>query len=105
MMNNGEVYAIIIEAAEAYNSEGDIDAPIDYSQGKETPLYGKDGVLDSLALVNFVVLLEQQLEDHFDVNIQIVSDKAMSQKTSPFLTIGTLSDFVESLIRDNVCSR
>ncbi|MOA68513.1 hypothetical protein D3C78_1961690 [compost metagenome] len=56
-------------------------------------------MLDSLALVNFVVLLEEQLEDHFDANVQIVSDKAMSQKTSPFLTIGTLTDFVTSLLR------
>ena len=62
---------------------------------KKTILFGKDGKLDSLGLVNLLVIMEQNIEDEFDVIITIADERALSQKRSPFRTIGTLADYIE----------
>jgi acyl carrier protein len=56
----------------------------------ETRLYGKDGLLDSMALVSLVMSLEQEIAEKFGVEISLADDKALSQKNSPFRTIGSL---------------
>ena len=67
----------------------------------DTTIYGNDSRLDSLGLVNLLVTIEQNIEDEFDVSITIADEKAMSQKRSPFRTIGTLADYIDMLLREN----
>lgn len=66
--------------------------------GSETPLFGQDGILDSLALVSLVVSMEQAIEDRFGVSVSLADEKAMSQKNSPYRTIGSLADYASRLI-------
>ena len=73
-------------------------------QDKNTVLFGKDGKLDSLGLVNLLVIIEHNIEDEFDVNIIIADERAMSQKHSPFKTIGTLADYIDMLLKENQIS-
>jgi len=70
-------------------------------ESRKTILFGKDGSLDSLGLVNFLVIIEQNIEDEFSVNIVIADEKAMSQKHSPFRTIDTLVDYIEILLKED----
>ena len=70
-------------------------------QSTKTVLFGKDGKLDSLGLVTLLVIIEQNIEDEFDVSITIADEKAMSQKRSPFRTIGTLADYIDMFLREN----
>ena len=74
------------------------------AQSTKTVLFGKDEKLDSLALVNLVVSIEQNIEDEFDINITIADERAMSQKHSPFRTIGTLADYIDILLKDDQIS-
>jgi D-alanine--poly(phosphoribitol) ligase subunit 2 len=60
----------------------------------ETPLFGSRGMLDSLGLVQLIVLLENQLEDRYGASLTLADDRALSEKRSPFRTVGTLSDYV-----------
>ena len=71
---------------------------------KNTVLFGKDGQLDSLGLVNLLVIVEQNIEDEFDVSITIADERAMSQKHSPFRTIGTVADYINMLLKENKIS-
>jgi acyl carrier protein len=66
----------------------------------ETPLYGRDSVLDSLQFVSFVVTVEREMEDAFGVQIVLVSDRAMSQRHSPFRTVGTLAEYILQLLTE-----
>jgi len=66
----------------------------------KTVLFGKNGQLDSLGLVNLLIIIEQNIEDEFDVSVTIADEKAMSQKHSPFRTIGTLTDYINMLLND-----
>jgi|TARA_B100001250_G_scaffold414630_1_gene454996 acyl carrier protein len=73
----------------------------DHILSSETELYGGKSSLDSLGLVNFIVALEQDIEDQFDIIITIADDKAMSLKNSPFRTIGSLEQFINDKISND----
>ena len=66
----------------------------------KTPLFGSNGKLDSLGLISLLFIIEQNIEDEFDVSITIAEEKAMSQKRSPFRTIGTLADYIDMLLNE-----
>ena len=67
----------------------------------ETPLFGGSSQLDSMGLVTFLVDLEQKIEDEFDLDITIADEKAMSLKNSPFRTVSTLKEYMETLLEKN----
>ena len=63
-------------------------------------LFGESANLDSLGLVNLVVAAEQNLEEALGVDLTLADEKAMSQRRSPFRTIGTLAEYVETLLKE-----
>jgi acyl carrier protein len=67
----------------------------------ESILFGKGGHLDSLGLVGFIVEVEQKIEEEFAVSITLADERAMSQKNSPFLTLGALTAYVSLLIKED----
>jgi len=95
---NDKVYNCIIKTIEEFNEE--LDKKIDISKGRETDLFGGNSVLDSLGLVNLIVAVEENLADEFDTNITITSEKAMSRRVSPFLNVGTLTDYVTEILKE-----
>ena len=70
----------------------------------DTTIYGNDSRLDSLGLVNLLVTIEQNIEDEFDASLTLADERAMSQKHSPFRTIGTLADYIDMLLKENQIS-
>lgn len=66
----------------------------------KTKLYGGEGALDSLALVSFITDLEEQISDEFEVDIILADEKAMSQRTSPFRTVESLTIYIENLLSE-----
>jgi acyl carrier protein len=68
--------------------------------GEGTYLIGRRSMLDSLGLVTLIVDLEQRIEEQYDVALTLANDRAMSQKNSPFLTVGSLADYILTLIAE-----
>ena len=64
----------------------------------DTVLFGQSGQLDSLGLVNLIVATEQKIEEEFGVAMTLADEKALSRKSSPFRTIGTLADYISLLL-------
>ena len=52
-------------------------------------------------MVSLIVELEEQIADHCDVSITIADDSAMSQRRSPFRTVGSLADYIQSLMTES----
>jgi acyl carrier protein len=73
-----------------------LDAPA--AIGPDTRLFGKDGLLDSMALVSLVMSLEQEIAERFGAEIALADEKALSQKHSPFRTIGSLVSYANGEI-------
>lgn len=68
-------------------------------RGQAAPLYGEKGVLDSLGLVTLIVAVEQAIEEELGVTITLTDEKALSQRNSPFRTIGTLVEYIEEQLK------
>ena len=70
------------------------------SPSKETQLYGGGGALDSMALVSFITDLEQIISEKFDKDIILADERAMSQKTSPFRSVESLTRYIKKLLEE-----
>lgn len=89
---------IIFESIDEFNDQ--YEGTYKLEKKNDTILYGQKGKLDSLGLVNFIMITEQQIEDEFGISITIADEKAMSQKTSPFKSVETLSQYISTLIKE-----
>ena len=68
---------------------------------EETRLIGAGAVHDSLGLVTAVLEIEQRLADEHDLVVVLADERAMSQKHSPFRSVGALTDYVLRLAAEN----
>ena len=93
-----KIIEVIYKSINEMNSQ--LDDKIKLVESTETVLMGSDGKLDSLALVNLIVVIEQNIEDKFDVSITIADERAMSQKHNPFRTIGTLAKYIDVILNE-----
>lgn len=60
----------------------------------EVALYGEDGALDSMALVNLIADIEDALSEQYALSIALADEKAMSAKNSPYRSVQSLTDAV-----------
>lgn len=65
----------------------------------DTKLFHSDGNLDSLGLVRFISDVEEKIDEKFNKDILIADEKAMSRRSSPFISVGTLCDYIYELIQ------
>lgn len=92
------LYPTVAEAKE------ELDAAEGLRADPEAPLFGQEGGLDSLGLVQFVVMVEDRLEDLSGRRLTLVSEQAMSRRASPFSTLGALAAHVEALLAEEQAS-
>ncbi|MEP7028975.1 MAG: acyl carrier protein [Candidatus Eisenbacteria bacterium] len=59
-----------------------------------TVLLGPEGAVDSLGLVRLVMLVERRAQDDFGVPVSLTDEKAMSQRNSPFRSVGALVEYL-----------
>ncbi|MEU0130482.1 hypothetical protein [Streptomyces sp. NPDC006289] len=62
-------------------------------------LYGNEGVFESMYLVAFLAQVEEGIEDEFEVEVTLASEKAVSLRVSPFSSVRRLIDFIEGELR------
>ncbi len=67
----------------------------------DTVLFGLDSKLDSLGFINFVVALEAEIESQFNVSLIIVDEESLGMAESPFKTIQTLKNLVQTRIKES----
>ena len=82
------MFAVIDEINETLPPDRQLEKSV------ETHLFGKQGKLDSIELVNFIVSLEQGVADKFGRAITLADEKAFSRETSPFRSVDSLGDYV-----------
>ena len=64
----------------------------------ESKLFGGGGPLDSMALVNLLVDLEELIEEDYGLSVTLADEKAMSRRTSPFTRVKYLIEFIQEKI-------
>lgn len=88
------IYAAVDEA----NLDRGDEPPL--QKAPDTPIHGSASGLDSLGLINFIVAVEENVENATGVPIVLGDDRALAQEPSPFSSIGVLADYVEVLLRE-----
>ena len=91
-MNKIEVENLIMSILKEFIEENDIEFTGELK--KETRLIGSSGFLDSMDLVSLIVEIEEGISDKFSVDIELANDSAMSSRTSPFVSVSILSDYI-----------
>jgi len=90
---NERVRELISEIIEDLNQTREEKIPTDNLL--DVCLYGGNGVFDSMHLVSFLVQVEEALEDEFDREISLTSEKAVSSRIGPFSSVRRLMDFID----------
>ena len=91
-MNRDTVIQSIYDAIRRTN---DLRAPHDRLGCEEaTVLYGREGCLDSLGLVSFILDVEEAVNAHTGLKLVLADERAMAQQRSPFRTVQSLADYV-----------
>ena len=98
-MNRTDVEKIVFTAVEELNASLPEDRRVPVAA--ETRLIGEGGSLDSIGLVDLILSVETKVSDAGGGAITIADEKAFSQKQSPFLSLGTLTDYVTSLLSNS----
>jgi acyl carrier protein len=92
-----QIEAIITEAVASLNEE--LQDPSLKHITEETRLFGAKSALDSLALVSLITDVEELVYEQLDKEIVLADERAMSQKTSPFRSVGSLRDYILELLK------
>ncbi len=97
-MTDNAVTESIYAAIDEFNAQNPGAAQL--QKAPETVLFGAEGRLDSLGLVNLIVAVEQRIQEDFGVTVTLADERAFSQRQSPFRTIATLASYIGGLIEE-----
>ena len=89
-MNKNEILELVINTVKEVVDDDSIQVI------NETVLLGNSAVVDSMGLVNLIVDIESALSEK-GIEVTLTSEKAMSQRNSPFRTIQSLTDYILEL--------
>jgi acyl carrier protein len=101
MDRNIAVDVVVACLREAIEQSGN---PMPPEINEETVIVGKGAVLDSMGVVSLIVDIEQRLEMDHNVSVTLANDKAMSQRSSPFRTVGVLADHIGAVIKEGLAA-
>ena len=91
-----KIIALVIKTVQEVGYDLDNQALIEAN--KDTLLFGEN--LDSMGIVFLVTDLESKISEKLNIDIALADERAMSQKTSPFRSIKTLSEYSKVLIEE-----
>jgi acyl carrier protein len=99
-LRRSEIAGLVLSGLESVLATDPDNQPDPLELGDDTRLIGRKGVLDSMGLVTLIVDVEQRLEEEHDIVVVIADERAMSQKHSPFRSVGSLTDYICQLVEE-----
>ncbi len=92
MPEKTEVEALVLESVRLLAEDFEIEAL--RKADAQSRLYGEDGHLDSMALVNLIADLEEAVAEKYGASIALADEKAMSASRSPYRSVGSMTEAV-----------
>jgi len=65
---------------------------------EDTKFIGSQSIFDSLDLVNFIILLEEEIFKQTGKQITLVNDKAFSRTKSPFYNVESITEYIKEIV-------
>ncbi|MEM1221364.1 MAG: hypothetical protein AAGH40_01265 [Verrucomicrobiota bacterium] len=92
-----EIEALVVKTVGLLAEDFEIEAL--QNPTADSALYGSNGPLDSMGLVNLIADLEDAISEQFDISITLADEKAMSAYKSPFSDIKSLANAILERVR------
>jgi len=89
---------LIYEVIDELNLELEENAQLERSI--DAKIFGQGSVLDSMGLINFITLIEEKIEEETGKFISIADERAMSLESSPFQSVSSLKDYIDTLLSE-----
>jgi len=99
MSNREKILNVVYRAVDDLNRQ--LPAGVHVEKSLDAPLYGKSGQLESLDFVTFIMEVEDKMRAEFDVDVMITDENLLSKERSPFNTLGTLTEYLEGVVKEN----
>ena len=96
MADHERIQQAVYRAVDELNKQ--LPKGVSVNKSPDAVLYGKTGKLESIDVVTLIMEVEDQIKAEFGQSITIADDRAMSRENSPFLTVGSLTDYVAELL-------
>lgn len=93
-MNASAILPAVYETLRVFNQQ--IPPEQRVKADEATVLVGPDGVLDSLAIINLLVMLEDTLSQRLGRRVMLLNEDLISQEDGPLKDIGSLAAYVAS---------
>ncbi|WP_158771810.1 hypothetical protein [Paraglaciecola sp. L1A13] len=95
-MTHNEIQSLVLAAIELTNQSREDAEQVPVSI--DTPLFGRQGYLDSMGLVALLIDIEDMLQDQ-DINVSLSDERAMSAANSPFKNVSSLVEHIDHLLK------
>ena len=92
---------VIFSSFDVHNADRDSTGKL--MKSEDTTLFGDRAGLDSFELVRLILSIEREISEEFGVAVTLADEKAMSQRSSPFRSAGTMANYIVELIGE--CGR
>lgn len=93
-----QIEAAIYSAIDQVNQH--LPAGMSLAKSPSQALMGSGSKLDSIALVNLIVAVEQCLQDSLGMPLSLADERAFSMTHSPFRDVQSLARYIEELINE-----
>lgn len=98
MTEKAAVIQVILSALDVVNEQLPLERRIPKSPS--TRLSGEEAGLDSLALVNFIVAVEERVAEQIGVEISLTDAGTEFDGENPFNSVEALSDYIVRLLNE-----
>lgn len=99
MANQERIEKAVYEAIDEINNQ--LPGGVRVEKSSDATLYGKSGKLESLDFVTFIMEVETKIQDEFGIDFVLTDENLLSKEKSPFLTVGTLIEYLNEHVKDN----
>ena len=89
-----KIKSSLVKLLNQFVNENEIELDTDVVLDENIRLIGTTSFFDSMELVQFIVEVESLLDEEFEIEIELTSEKAMSRRNSPFISISTLTEYI-----------
>ena len=98
MATDERVSKAVFSAVDELNTQ--LPAGVSVEKSLDAPLYGAGGKLESLDFVTLIMEVEEKINAEFGTDITIADENLLSKEKSPFSTLGTLTEYLQELLKE-----
>ena len=71
-----------------------VDPELNLNFDNQSQIFGEGSSIDSMDLVNAIMLVEELMRENLDLDIEIIDEESIIGEDSPFKTVSSLTEHI-----------